>query len=127
MNKRYLILFVFLVVSGVLIVSSLNIARKNLNETVILKKQKAAFMESTKQGDLPRGLTSQVEIEEIEEEEEQAEEFILLEDIPDEYFEDEEKRQDREDYQREEAMPKIRKQPSIKELKELKRKGAIIY
>jgi hypothetical protein len=129
MNKRYVILFIFLGISISLIIFSLNVARENLNEAVITKKQKAAFIETAKQKDIFSKTRMPSEItKEKEEEKAEAQEFILLSEIPDEYFEREEKVEKEEGYE-EGVTPerKIRKQPSLKELRELKRKGAIIY
>ena len=102
-------------------------ARQNLNEALISEKQKAAFMGTAKQKDILTPTRMPADITQ-EKKEDKAEEFILLEDIPDDYFKEEEKVKESQIYEEDSAKEReIRKQPSLKELRELKRKGAIIY
>ena len=128
MNKRYVILFIFLGISISLIIFSLNVARQNLNEAFISEKQKAAFMETAKQKDIFTQTRMPSDIVKEQEEKTKTEEFVLLKDIPDDYFKGEEKVEESQIYEEGSTEErKIRKYPTLKELKELKRKGAIIY
>lgn len=131
MNRRYIILSIFLIVSLVIVISSLYIAGKNLKEAVVLEEQQAAFLETTAQ---PLTFSSrlsepspQTQVKDDNQPVVQEQEFNL-DQIPDSYFDKSEP--ETEDVSSEDISlqePRLKKYPSLKKLKELKTKGVIIY
>lgn len=134
MKRNYIILSIFLVL-GVIIVVLIYIARQSLRE--ITKEEKKLQIQATqaKQPTIsPRLLEKREEPLETKPEEAKPEEpeFADLSQIPDDYIEEIERKEEVQEQVTEAGAVsteerKPNKYPDIKRLKELKSKGVIIY
>lgn len=135
MKKSYIILSIFLVLGIIVIVISVYIARQSLKEITVDEKKLQIQTTTAKQPTIsPRPLEQRKEPlkTKTEEAEPQEPEFADLSQIPDDYIEEIERKGESAEGPKEEETvlseeQKSSKYPTIKKLKELKSKGAIIY
>lgn len=133
MKRNYIILSVFLVLGIIVIIISIYIARQSLRE--ITKEEKKLQIQTTAGKPTMPAVPLEQRKEPLETKTEEGKpeeiEFADLSQIPDDYIEEIERKGEIQEELPEETVSteerKLDKQPNLKELKELKSRGVIIY